>query len=110
MFTGLRQKCSLYDTFCCECHARVPLDISAFSVRPPHRERVTSGRSLVESERHSVPLSAAALPTDCGDCEPECISESIQCLAAASVSLEKKKEKEKKMVTICHDTGLSGCQ
>lgn len=68
--------------------AGVPLDISAFSVRPPHRERVTSGRSLAESERHSVPLSAAALPTDCGDCEPECIPESIQCLVAASDSLE----------------------
>lgn len=80
-----------------ECHSCVPLDISAFSVRPPHRERVTSGRSLVESERHSVPLSAAALPTDCGDCEPERISESIQCLAAASVSLKKnKREKNKK--------------
>lgn len=65
----------------------VPLDISAFSVRPPHRESVTSGRSLAESDRHSVPLSAAALPTDWGDWEPERISESIQCLVAASASL-----------------------
>lgn len=63
------------------------MDISEFSVRPPHRDRVTSGRSLAESERHSVPLSAAALPTDWGDCEPEHIPESIQCLAAASDSL-----------------------
>lgn len=78
--------------------AGVPLDISAFSVRPPHRERVTSGRSLAESERHSVPLSAAALPTDCGDCEPECIPESIQCLVAASDSLEQQKR------TKCHST------
>ncbi len=84
-----------------ECHSGVPLDISAFSVRPPHRDSVTSGRSLAESERHSVPLSAAALPTDCGDCEPECISESIQCLVAASDSLEQQKR------TMCHDTGLS---
>lgn len=76
--------------------AGVPLDISAFSVRPPHRERVTSGRSFAESERHSVPLSAAALPTDCGDCETERIPESIQCLLAASDSLEQKKKKKKK--------------
>ncbi len=53
---------------------------------------MTSGRSLAESERHSVPLSAAALPTDCGDCEPECISESIQCFVAASDSLEQQRE------------------
>lgn len=72
--------------------AGVPLDISEFSVRPPHRDRVTSGRSLAESERHSVPLSAAALPTDCGDCEPERIPESIQCFAAASDSLEQQSE------------------
>lgn len=71
--------------------AAVPLEISAFSVRPPHRDRVTSGRSLAESERHSVPLSAAALPTDCGDWEPDCIPESIQCLVAASDSLGKQK-------------------
>lgn len=51
----------------CFMSAAVPLDISEFSVRPPHRDRVTSGRSPAESERHSVPLSAAALPTDCGD-------------------------------------------
>lgn len=74
-----------------ESQTNVPLDISAFSVRPPHRESVTSGRSLAESERHSVPLSAAALPTDWGDWEPECISESIQCFVAASDSLTTQK-------------------
>lgn len=26
---------------------------------------------MAESDRHSVPLSAAALPTDCGDCQPD---------------------------------------
>ncbi|TNN78778.1 hypothetical protein EYF80_010948 [Liparis tanakae] len=58
-----------------------------------HRESVTSGRSLAESERHSVPLSAAALPTDWGDWDPESISESIQCFVAASDSLTTQKRR-----------------
>lgn len=48
---------------------------------------MTSGRSMAESERHSVPLSAAALPTDCGDWEPENVSHSGHCLEPGSVSL-----------------------
>lgn len=48
---------------------------------------MTSGKSMAESERHSVPLSAAALPTDCGDWEPESVSDSGHCLEPGSDSL-----------------------
>lgn len=74
----------------------IPLEISPFSLRPPQRERVTSGKSMAESERHSVPLSAAALPTDCGDWEPESVSDSGHCLEPGSVSLQQGKEKVEK--------------
>ena len=66
--------------------AGLPLEICPFSLRPPQRDRVTSGRSMAESERHSVPLSAAALPTDCGDWEPESVSASGHCLEPGSDS------------------------
>lgn len=85
-----------FHSYSCDFHTRnehtrkiqIPFEISPFSLSPPHRDRVTSGRSLAESDRHSVPLSAAALPTDCGECEPECIPESIQCLEPESESLQ----------------------
>lgn len=55
---------------------------------------MTSGKSMAESERHSVPLSAAALPTDCGDWEPESVSDSGHCLEPGSDSLwEENREK-----------------
>lgn len=66
----------------------VPLEISEFSPTPPHSDRVTSGRSPAESDRHSVPLSAAALPTDWGDWDPERLPISTQCLGTCSDSLE----------------------
>lgn len=73
-----------------------PLEISEASFRPPHSDRVTSGRSPEESDRHSVPLSAAALPTDCGDWEPErcpfCRT-STQCLGTSSDSLKSHSQK-----------------
>lgn len=67
--------------------AHPPLEISPFSLRPPHSDRVTSGRSMAESERHSVPLSAAALPTDWGDWEPDSVSDSGHCREPGSDSL-----------------------
>lgn len=65
-----------------------PFEISEFSPTPPHSDSVTSGRSLAESDRHSVPLSAAALPTDWGDWDPERRPVSTQCLGTGSVSLK----------------------
>lgn len=70
----------------------IPLEISPFSLRPPQSESVTSGKSIAESDMHSVPLSAAALPTDWGDWEPERVSDSVHCLKPGSESL---KESEK---------------
>lgn len=66
----------------------VPLEISEFSPTPPHKDRVTSGRSVAESDEHSVPLSAAALPTDWGDWDPEHPPISTQCLGTFSDSLK----------------------
>lgn len=68
----------------------LPFEISEFSPTPPHSDSVTSGRSPAESDRHSVPLSAAALPTDCGDWDPERRPISTQCLGTCSDSLWKK--------------------
>lgn len=65
----------------------LPLLIWASSPRPPQSDRETWGRSQAESERHSVPLSAAALPTDWGDWEPERRPTSTQCWATGSHSL-----------------------
>lgn len=69
---------------------RIPLEISPFSLRPPQSESVTSGKSIAESDMHSVPLSAAALPTDWGDWEPERVSDSVHCLKPGSESLKKR--------------------
>lgn len=67
----------------------VPLEISEFSPTPPHKDKVTSGRSATaESDKHSVPLSAAALPTDWGDWDPERPPISTQCLGTCSDSLK----------------------
>lgn len=77
----------------------LPLEISPFSLRPPQRERVTSGKSMAESERHSVPLSAAALPTDCGDWEPENVSDSGHCLEPGSDSLQEEGERKKIVIS-----------
>lgn len=68
----------------------IPLEISPFSLRPPQSESVTSGKSIAESDMHSVPLSAAALPTDWGDWEPERVSDSVHCLKPGSESLKKR--------------------
>ena len=68
----------------------VPLEISPFSLRPPQSESVTSGKSIAESDMHSVPLSAAALPTDWGDWDPERVSDSVHCLKPGSESLKKR--------------------
>lgn len=76
--------------------SHVPLEISPFSLRPPQSERVTSGKSIAESDMHSVPLSAAALPTDWGDWEPERVSDSAHCLKPGSESLQGRKKKGKK--------------
>lgn len=72
------------DPFC------IPLEISEFSPTPPHKDKVTSGRSAAaaESDRHSVPLSAAALPTDWGDWDSERPPISAQCLGTCSDSLK----------------------
>lgn len=43
---------------------------------------------VAESDRHSVPLSAAALPTDWGDWDPERPPISTQCLGTFSDSLK----------------------
>lgn len=67
---------------------QLPLEISEFSPTPPHSDSVTSGRSPAESDRHSVPLSAAALPTDWGDWDPERCPVSTQCLLTCSDSLK----------------------
>lgn len=45
----------------------LPRVISLLSVRPPHREMATCGRSAIWSHRLSTPLSMPLLPTDCGD-------------------------------------------
>lgn len=67
----------------------VPLEISEFSPTPPHKDKVTSGRSAAaESDKHSVPLSAAALPTDWGDWDSERPPISTQCLGTCSDSLK----------------------
>lgn len=55
---------------------------------PPHSDRVTSGRSLGESDKLSVPLSAAALPTDWGEWDTERFPISTQCLGSCSGSLQ----------------------
>lgn len=68
----------------------LPFEISEFSATPPHSDSVTSGRSPAESDRHSVPLSAAALPTDCGDWDPDRRPISTQCLGTCSDSLRTK--------------------
>ena len=85
----------------------IPLDISAFSLRPPHRDRVTSGRSPAESERHSVPLSAAALPTDWGDWVPEVDPWSAPERDVASISLEEEQTSHFLMIftlfMTCHE-------
>lgn len=70
--------------------SHIPLEISPFSLRPPQSESVTSGKSIAESDMHSVPLSAAALPTDWGDWEPERLSDSVHCLKPGSESLQKR--------------------
>lgn len=50
---------------------------------------MTSGRSAAaESDKHSVPLSAAALPTDWGDWDSERPPISTQCLGTCSDSLK----------------------
>lgn len=51
---------------------------------------MTSGRSAAaaESDKHSVPLSAAALPTDWGDWDSERPPSSTQCLGTCSDSLK----------------------
>lgn len=72
-------------------HFCIPFGISPFSLRPPQSDNVTSGKSIAESDIHSVPLSAAALPTDCGDWEPERVSDSIHCLEPGSESLKTRK-------------------
>lgn len=55
---------------------------------PPHSDRVTSGRSLGESDKLSVPLSTAALPTDWGEWDTERLPISTQCLGSCSGSLQ----------------------
>lgn len=56
--------------------ACVPL-LTALSPRPPQSDSDTAGGSIVESDRHSVPLSVAALPTDWG--EPDRTHPSSHC-------------------------------
>lgn len=70
---------------------QIPLGISEFSATPPHKERVTSGRSLGESDKLSVPLSAATLPTDWGEWDTERRPTSTQCLGSCSGSLQGEK-------------------
>lgn len=70
-----------------------PLGISEFSPTPPHSDSVTSGRSLEESDKHSVPLSAAPLPTDWGDWDPDRCPVSNQFFGTGSVSLEYRQSK-----------------
>lgn len=71
---------------------QIPFGISEFSATPPHRDKVTSGRSLGESDRLSVPLSAAPLPTDWGEWDTErCPTSSAQCLGSCSSSLQEGK-------------------
>lgn len=77
--------------FCSERFA-APLEISEFSPTPPQSDSVTSGRSQAESDKHSVPLSAAALPTDWGDWDPEHLPASTQCLGTCSDSLKTDRE------------------
>lgn len=51
---------------------------------------MTSGRSLGESDRLSVPLSAAPLPTDWGEWDTEHRpTSSTQCLGSCSGSLQR---------------------
>lgn len=71
-----------------EATVDLPLEISEFSLTPPQSDKVTSGRSPAESDRHSVPLSAAALPTDWGDWEPELLPVSTQFFGSCSDSLK----------------------
>lgn len=67
---------------------QIPLGMSEFSATPPHRDRVTSGRSLGVSDRLSVPLSTAPLPTDWGEWDTERRPASSQCLGSCSGSLQ----------------------
>lgn len=54
---------------------------------PPQRDMLMSMGSVVESDRYSVPLSMAPLPTDWGDWVPELDLWSAPQRDAASVSL-----------------------
>lgn len=87
---------------------KLPLEISEFSPTPPHSDSVTSGRSPAASDKHSVPLSAAALPTDWGDWDSERRPISTQCLGSGSDSLTKTKAGRHFYGTCFHNLVLLG--
>ena len=70
------------------CHT--PWLMRLVSPTQPQRDILTSMGSVVESDRYSVPLSMAPLPTDWGDWVPELDPWSAPERDVASVSLEER--------------------